>query len=37
MLTEDQLGQYRFIRRAERAQPLFAPFRVLDLLPPHWR
>jgi len=37
MLTEEQLGQYHFIRRAERAQPLFPSFRILGLLPPHWR
>jgi len=37
MLTEDQLGRYHFIRRAERAQPLFPSFRILGLLPPHWR
>lgn len=37
LLTEEQLGQYQFIRRAERAEPLFPAFRTLGLLPPHWR
>jgi len=37
LLTEEQQGQYHFIRRAERAQPLFPAFRTLGLLPPHWR
>jgi Spy/CpxP family protein refolding chaperone len=37
LLDDDQLGRYRFIRRAERAEPLFPAFRLLQLLPPHWR
>ena len=37
LLDDEQLARYRFIRRAERAEPLFPAFRVLDLLPPHWR
>ncbi len=37
LLYEEQFDQYHFIRRAEHAQPLFAPFRFMDLLPPHWR
>ena len=37
MLDEEQMDRYHFIRRAERAQPLFVPFRIMDLLPPHWR
>jgi Spy/CpxP family protein refolding chaperone len=37
LLTEEQQNQYHFIRRAERAQPLFPSFRTLGLLPPHWR
>jgi len=37
LLDEDQQHQYRFIRHAERAQPLIPAFRVMDLLPPHWR
>ena len=37
LLTEDQHGQYHFIRRAERAEPLFPAFRTIGLLPPHWR
>lgn len=37
LLDDDQLGRYRFIRRAERAEPLFPAFRLLRLLPPHWR
>jgi Spy/CpxP family protein refolding chaperone len=37
LLGEAQLAQYRFIRRAERAEPLFPAFRMLGLLPPHWR
>jgi hypothetical protein len=37
LLTEEQQGQYHFIRRAEQAQPLFPAFRTLGLLPPHWR
>jgi hypothetical protein len=37
LLSDDQHGQYHFIRQAERAQPLIPAFRVMDLLPPHWR
>jgi Spy/CpxP family protein refolding chaperone len=37
LLGEAQLAQYGFIRRAERAEPLFPAFRMLELLPPHWR
>ncbi len=37
LLLSEQLDRYHFIRRAEHAQPLFAPFRFMDLLPPHWR
>lgn len=37
LLDEDQQHQYHFIRHAERAQPLIPAFRVMDLLPPHWR
>ena len=37
LLDDTQLGRYRFIRRAERAEPLFPAFRMLALLPPHWR
>lgn len=37
LLTEDQLAQYHFIRRAERSEPIFPAFRTLGLLPPHWR
>jgi hypothetical protein len=37
LLSEEQLDRYHFIRRAEQAQPLFVPFRIMDLLPPHWR
>jgi len=37
LLDEEQLGRYRFLRRAERAEPLFPAFRAVDLLPPHWR
>lgn len=37
MLSDEQLDRYLFVRRAERAQPLFPPFRIMDLLPPHWR
>lgn len=37
VLDDSQLGRYRFIRRAERAEPLFPAFRMLALLPPHWR
>ncbi len=37
LLDAAQLAQYRFIQRAERAEPLFPAFRMLGLLPPHWR
>ena len=37
LLASEQLDRYHFIRRAEHAQPLFPPFRFMDLLPPHWR
>ena len=37
LLDAGQLPQYRFIERAERAEPLFPAFRMVDLLPPHWR
>lgn len=37
LLTDDQHAKYHFIRRAERAEPLFPAFRTLGLLPPHWR
>lgn len=37
LLDEEQLGRLGFIRRAERAEPLFPAFRAVDLLPPHWR
>jgi Spy/CpxP family protein refolding chaperone len=37
MLDEAQLAQYRFLQRAERAEPLFPAFRMVGLLPPHWR
>jgi len=37
MLSDEQLERYIFVRRAEQAEPLFPPFRIMDLLPPHWR
>jgi Spy/CpxP family protein refolding chaperone len=37
LLDEQQVARYRFIRRAERAEPLFPAFRLLRLLPPHWQ
>lgn len=37
LLDEEQLAQYRFLQRAERAEPLFPAFRMVNLLPPHWR
>jgi Spy/CpxP family protein refolding chaperone len=37
LLDAGQLPQYRFIQRAERAEPLFPAFRMVGLLPPHWR
>lgn len=37
ILHDDQLGRYRFVRRAERAEPVFPAFRLVHLLPPHWR
>lgn len=37
LLDDEQLGRYHFVRRAERAEPLFPAFRAVDLLPPHWR
>jgi len=37
LLDAGQLPQYRFMQRAERAEPLFPAFRMLELLPPHWR
>jgi len=37
LLDAGQFAQYGFLRRAERAEPLFPAFRVLGLLPPHWR
>jgi Spy/CpxP family protein refolding chaperone len=37
LLDAAQLAQYRFIQRAERAEPLCPAFRMLGLLPPHWR
>jgi Spy/CpxP family protein refolding chaperone len=37
LLDAEQLAQYRFLQRAERAEPLFPAFRMVGLLPPHWR
>jgi Spy/CpxP family protein refolding chaperone len=37
LLDASQLPQYRFIQRAERTEPLFPAFRMVGLLPPHWR
>ena len=37
LLGAEQLAQYRFLQRAERAEPLFPAFRMVGLLPPHWR
>jgi Spy/CpxP family protein refolding chaperone len=37
LLDAGQLPQYRFMQRAERAEPLFPAFRAVGLLPPHWR
>lgn len=34
LLDEDQMGRLEFIRRAERAQPLFPAFRTTGLLAP---
>lgn len=37
LLEAEQRAQYRFLQRAERAEPLFPAFRMVGLLPPHWR
>ncbi len=37
LLDEEQLERYGFIRHAERAQPVIPAFRIMALLPPHWR